>query len=353
MLLDWVSLYLPRGSEPAWIRAQWDRWGDRLCRYCPRTGTVRWESAAWDSVRSDSHQIAVQITGDTVRLQGSPARLWGDGDNTFPACEGSASVAASAERMIRAAADLAGVWLPHDRGLWHVTRVDVTRNFLLPSAADVRAALGFLRGTEGGRYRVSATAGETVYWGGKSRLRRAKAYLKGAQLRAWVAGFEKRREVCPVQYAPAVLDAADRLLRLELTLGAQWWRERAPCTWQEMGPEVLGEQWESFFGRMVGARCEATMLDQGLGLLSTFEAVAPTAARGRAAFRTWQVIKATGWEHARASMPKATWYKHLTIMRAAGLGDADLSAGHVIPLRRRPVEMVAVGSWAQVLARAA
>ena len=77
--------------------------------------------------------------------------------------------------------------------------------------------------------------------------------------------------------------------------------------------------------------------------------MAETEGKGRAAARTWAVIQSIGWQAARESMPRSTWYKHLKILRDAGLSDADVSAGHVVGLRRT-VHMRSVSNWASLQA---
>lgn len=227
-----------------------------------------------------------------------------------------------------------------DARLWTVTRCDVTLNYFLSSLADVRIALRELRSVEGGRYRVSQQADDTVYWSHLSRLRAGKAYAKGPHLKYLMSkpGHTGR------MYTEKEIELADRLLRLELRLGSQWWRERAGCPWWWMTWDKLSTQHNEFFGRMVGEgidmgsvdfveKCEKAAVEVGL-----------TEGQGRSAARTWAVISSTGWESARASMPKATWYRHLKIIRATGLGDADISAGRVVSLRRQVI-MSPVASW--------
>lgn len=67
-----------------------------------------------------------------------------------------------------------------------------------------------------------------------------------------------------------------------------------------------------------------------------------------AAFRTWRVIAVDGHQAAPASMTKATWYRHVKILRAAGLSWGDFAAGNVVPLRRKPLIMKPVTCWADM-----
>ncbi len=86
-------------------------------------------------------------------------------------------------------------------------------------------------------------------------------------------------------------------------------------------------------------------------LLEELEKVAPTPGRALAAHRTWAMVKAIGYELAKESMPRATWYLHMKYLRAAGLSDADIGAGNVLPFRRREICIASpVRSWAELRA---
>jgi II/X family phage/plasmid replication protein len=79
-------------------------------------------------------------------------------------------------------------------------------------------------------------------------------------------------------------------------------------------------------------------------------ACAKTEGQGKAAYGCWMMIKSEGWDRAREFFAKPTWYRHLKILRAAGLRDADISAGQVVPLRRRILEAQMCTSWDQLRA---
>ncbi|MBK5963692.1 hypothetical protein CCR95_06235 [Thiocystis minor] len=72
---------------------------------------------------------------------------------------------------------------------------------------------------------------------------------------------------------------------------------------------------------------------------------AKTSGQAKAAIGCWALIKAYGWEKAREMSSKPTWYRNLAVLRAAGLSDADLSAGTVVPFRRSLMEFQMVESW--------
>jgi hypothetical protein len=48
-------------------------------------------------------------------------------------------------------------------------------------------------------------------------------------------------------------------------------------------------------------------------------------------------------------MPRATYFRHLNLLRLAGLSDADLCAGNVLPFARREVVIAnPVTSWEEL-----
>lgn len=336
MLLDWITARVPLQHLTPEARESVQLLNDRVCCYCPKTGIVRYESSKWESVRSDSHQIVARAMSD-LWIQGSPARVIGDGDTVFGAgASRSLEIAAALQRMISFLSAQLGVELP-DASHWLVSRVDVTGNLLLGSIADVRIALSILRGVEGGRYRVSATAGDTVYWSNASKLRKGKAYAKGPHLRQLL----DKKTYTGRRYNEDELSFAERLLRLELTLGREWF---ARNPWQAVTAEKLTHEWNDYFGRMIGG----AEIVEDTDLRTRIIAAAETESRGKAAYGCWLMIQSEGWERAREAFSKTTWYRHLEIIRKAGLSDADISAGRVVQLRRRIIEAQLVNSWAAV-----
>jgi hypothetical protein len=347
-MIDWVSLHIDLEHLAPEVRDYLRTMTDRVCRYNPRTGEVEYDTGAWDSVRSDSHQLALKV-GSALYIQGSPARLFDpSGLNVF----GPNDLLECARRMIWAVSVQIGHGLPpvqsvdsRGRALWTVTRVDVTRNYVLGSLADVRSALSVLRGCEGGRYRVSQQAGDTVYWSHRSRLRAGKAYAKGPHIR-----YQMQRGQIP-QQPDDDLALYDRLLRLELRLGSQWWRRWADGPsgyrpWWDASPDILLSCHDDYFGRMIGDVEIAAMSD----ISERVYQVAPSEGQARSALACWAVIQSMGWQSARDTYPPRTWYRHLRILRDAGLSDSDLSAGRITELRRRVLDLVEVSSLAELRA---
>jgi len=328
-LIDWLTLRLTPDRIPDALRAALQSRVGHVIAVNP-DGSIQWQKPMRESIRSDSHQITVEI-GYFLRVFGSPARAV-YGNNVF----GSGDPRTCALDMLAFAARHTGLEFPIEG--WDCTRIDVTHNYDLRSPAEVRQALSALRMAEGGHYQVR-TAAETVYWGSpRSGLRAGKAYAKGAHLR-----YQQKKELCTVN--DEELRLSDRLLRLEMSLRAQWFRERAGKRWDQFTEQELDRLHEDYFGKLIGT-IEVTKMDD---LLQRLEKVAPTHGQALSAFRTWSLIKSIGVEETKASMPKATWYRHRAALFAAGLSWSDFRAGNVVQLRRVPLVLdQPVRSWEEL-----
>lgn len=337
MLLDWVSFRIPLVEFGKDQIQQLRLLTDRIVRFCPKTGDVRYETCAWESIRSDSHQLSFQVGSSDLRIQGSPARVCNDGDAVFGS--GSSSrldLRGSIKAMTLHASKVLSVILPSSVN-YTVTRVDVTGNLLLGSLTEVRDALRILRDCEGGRYRVSQQAGDSVYWSHRSRLRSGKAYAKGPHLEYLTNSSKYTGRI----YTPSELSLSQNLLRLELKLGREFFSRN---DWKTMDADFFKKQWNEYFDRMIGDSEMKTDND----LKQRIFTVAPTEGRAKAAYGCWLLIQSEGWERARESYPKPTWYRHLGILRNAGCGDADISVGRVVPIRKKIFEARLISSWSQL-----
>lgn len=371
MLIDWVTARVPIEFLTDEARQKALTLGDRIQRYCPLTGDVRYESIAWDSIASDSHQINIRASGHDFWIMGSPARIMGDGCAVFGSHSSTRlDLLGCVDAMRLFVMHHVGIELPADLTNWTVSRVDVTENLLLDSLTEVRDALRILRDCEGGRYRVSQQAGDTVYWSQKSKLRKGKAYAKGPHLTYQMGrtGYSGR------QYTRDEITAANRLLRLELTLGREFWNR---TDWRTCNAESLRMQWHDYFDRMIGGAEVTTDNDLKQRIAAAAQVInerefekalsnwrdrlVQALALGkeqppkpclrnpdnssRSAYGAWLLIQSEGWERAKDAFTKTVWYRHLQILRAAGLGDADISAGKVVPFRRKVLEARAISSW--------
>jgi II/X family phage/plasmid replication protein len=222
---------------------------------------------------------------------------------------------------------------------WQCRRIDVTFNYRMQSLQQVRQALREFRKGDGTRQKASVPKGDTVVWGQGSDLISGKAYAKGPQLR-----YLQKRRKDGFEVADDTLDLADSLLRLELSLRSRWFR-RLKTNWFDLTTEQLTKFHADYFGKFIG-KIEVT--DMGT-LLQELEKVTPTKGRALAAHRTWALIKSIGYETTKESMPKTTWFAHVAYLRAAGVSQADLMTGNVIPFRRDTISLgQAVTSWEEL-----
>jgi len=360
MLVDWVTAYVSMDTIGSDYWQKLRLLTERVMRFKPSEvshgsddcfflidrDSVVYETAAWESVRSDSHQIAFRVGSDALWIQGSPARLCGSGDAVFgEGASAALDLSGCVQRMAAFVSQKLDIPLSFADSCWNVTRIDVTGNLLLDSLESVREALRILRNCEGGRYRVSQQAGDTVYWSHKSRLRSGKAYAKGPHIRYQL----KKEDYSGRIYNMDEQKLIDRLLRLELKLGAQWLRERAGVPWFLLTRQDLIKEWESYFFRMIGD----SAMTKNDDVRQRINAAASTPSRAASAYACFLLIREHGWETAKSLHSKPTWYRHLKVLRDAGLGDADISAGNVVSFRRRIIESQNVESWSHLFSLAA
>lgn len=336
-MIDWITFRIPyeQFRTQTWVNLL--SMADKVIRIEKHTGNVLYEISAWDSIRSDSHSITYRVGTDALWIQGSPARIMGDGDAVFGS---ESSSAMSLYGCVRAMAEYVfrNAQVEDQINLYQaiVSRVDVTQNILLDSLTHVREALRILRGTEGGRYRVKQTSGDTVYWNSSSKIKKSKAYAKGPHLQYLM----NKKDYNGYQYTSEEIELANRLLRFELTLGSHFF-SRNKSKWYEIQPGELFELWSEQINRMVGDMNTTT--DESLKEKIYKEA--PTSGQGKSAYCTWAIIKNEGWEKARDMHSARTWYRNLAILRKAGLGDSDISCGNIVLFRRRIIECQIVDSW--------
>ncbi|MBS0356648.1 MAG: hypothetical protein JSR83_22410 [Proteobacteria bacterium] len=341
-MIDWMTLRYPLAKLPPAIQDRVLSALGRITCVSP-DGEIRWEKPVLDldALRSDTPGLCWTVTGGAdgemrLTIGASPAFIT-YGNNVF----GSSEVRECAGVLTRFASKCLASILPpaHE---WECRRIDFTENYALSSKREVKQFLRQLITADAGRAKATSGGGDSVYWNKGSDLRKGKGYGKGDQLRKLVN--DRKAEI-----SDDLLELADRLARLELTLGARWFRRLAEegRNWWDLTTEELQKQHEQYFERFIGKQ-EVT--DMGM-LLEELEKVAPTKGRALAAHRTWAMIKAIGYELARESMPRATWFLHLKYLRAAGLSDADIGAGNVLPFRRREICIAQpVRSWAELRA---
>jgi len=347
LLIDWLTLRVPLCSvgKDVFDRVQ-DCLGSVVCT--DAYGVVKWEKRQLDvdKLRSDSQGLywAAQSDGksDYLVIAASPASL-ASRVNVF----GHLNIRQGAEALRAVAMKALKSILP-PLEVWQCRRVDITGNYVLPDADSVRQALRQLLNTDGVRRKASSTprGGDTVYWSPTSDLSKGKAYHKGAHLRLLL----RKGKIDKSDISPEQLDLSDRLLRLEHSRCARWFRrfEQAGGKWLSLTVEALQHLYNEFFGPLVGG---LEVKDMGRSsIVNQIEDQAKVShQQALQAFATYRNIKADGFEETKASMSRSTWFRHIRYLRAAGFSDAQLCAGNVLPFQAvRIVLAKPVSSWADI-----
>ena len=344
MLIDWLTLRIKLDSTLGQFLLDriLDCMGYTFC--VDSDGREKWRkhSLDIDKLRSDSQGLYWSITADGqsqryLTVGASPSSVENEGLNVF----GSTDIEHCATVLIRHAGKALESILP-DWTKWQCRRLDITANYDMGNTAQVKQALRILLGTDAPRRKSNSDnqGGDTVYWNPTSDLQAGKAYHKGAHLRMQC----RRGNLC---LDDETLELADNLLRLELKLGARWFRRYEDRDdWHTLTTYELTEIHHKFFNTLIGGGVE--VYDMGT-LLQELEKVCSTKGRALAAHRTWALIKTIGRDQTMCSMPKSTWALHTKYLRAAGLSSADLCAGVVIPFRRQQLVLRSpVMGWADI-----
>lgn len=346
LLIDWLTLRFP--LDGGLCEAVKDRIKGAMGRVMciDADGAMKWEKGVLDidALRSDAQGVFWQIQLDGTRewlvIGGSPASAE-FGCNVF----GHLHIRRAAEMLIRRASQELKAVLPRVE-LWQCRRIDITGNYALPDAASVKTALRQLMHSDSARRKASnhRRGGDSVYWSPTSDIKRGKAYHKGPHLEKLV---REGKLSIPAEW----LDLSQRLLRLEMSLCSRWFRRNASSggNWLNWTTEDLAGLHREFFGPLVDG-VEVSDMNRIEIQKRIEEANGITEGRAKAAFRTLRDIEENGFEVARESVSRSTFFQHLKYLRAAGFTDADLHrtkpAENVIPLRRvRVVLAEPVASW--------
>lgn len=299
-------------------------------------GEVSWRKFERESVRSDSHQVTVEMTGDLI-IYGSPARV---GLKTIDNVFGSGDPLECAQRMIDFVCMVKGIGLPAAKS-FSCTRMDITHNYDLGSLDNVMSALEELRHVKGGRYQVKTSA-ETVYWSPKSAYRSGKAYSKGNHMR--FLAEKGRAHITQEQHAKC-----DQLIRLELKLARHYFRKILKKPWYELTERDLDIEHDNYFSQFVGDVEVSEMTDFETLLKNKAVELGYKEGQGKQAALSWCCIRSDGHEYWKERCAKSTYYRHLKILFAAGLSWADFAARNVIPIRKRRIVIdKPVTSWAEI-----
>lgn len=342
LLIDWLTLRIPL-THSRLSKVVHDRIRDCLgsLHHTDSNGELVWSKHVLDidKLRSDSVGLFWQVKGDGrdtyLVIGGSPASLE-HGINVF----GSLDIRHAATVMIRAAMrEFHAVLPPLEQ--WQCQRIDITGNYGLPDYESVKSALRMLLLSDGSRRKPgSKRDADSVYWNASSDLVKGKAYHKGPQLR-------KLAKEGKVKASDHQLDAADRLLRLECTKGARWFRRQreAGGKWWQMTAFQLWEEYKAFFGKLVQG-VEVKEMNRMEMVTKMMEVNGITEGRAEAAFTTLRNIREDGFDVVKGYVAESTFYRHLKYLRAIGVTDADMHTAKILPIR--PVKIVLaqpVGSW--------
>lgn len=328
-MLDWLTLRIDISKLPESVIYKLRSLASRLFKINPE-GAIEWESYCWESVRSDTHQVCVRI-GSDLWIQGSPARV-GQLNNMF----GSLDIRYCAHKMIHFAQTYLELDALPEIEHWVCSRIDITRNYEMASAAEARQVLAVLKQTPDARQKISyEPAG--LYSGKGSSLQVGKVYLKGQDAR-------RMQRAGKATYTEEELAKADKIVRAELALRRhriRRLREEQGIHWHELSPDHLlnmhTEYFEEFFSEMEIADMS--------NILEKLMKIAPTEGRARAAYDCYTRIRLIGYEQAKVSYSKTAWYRHIGFLKAIGMSRADLNSINVVPLRKRAIELKPVRHW--------
>lgn len=347
LLIDWLTLRLPVRQLPPILQDRLFEHLDSVAAFVlDRAGQpkeIRWETKRlnFDALRSDAPGLYFTVTyvGNVAwfYLGASPASLTGD-CNVF----GSLDICAGAEALIdRARKSFSCFLAPAEE--WELVRMDITGNYGLPDAANVKTALRTLLQTDSARRKATSAkgGGDTVLWSPTSDRFAGKAYHKGPHLR-----YLQEKE--QIDLPPHLLDLADRLLRLEMRVGSRFFRElqMRGCKrhgalqgrhWTTFTPADLAAMHRDFFGPLVdGVEVRDMGRVESIKLIAAANGI--TESQAKSAYGTYRAIKDSGLDEVRASMSERTFYRHKKYLLTAGYSDADLCMGNVVQFR--PIRIV-------------
>lgn len=336
MLIDWMTLRHPLRTLPESVKEKMLSCMGSICYYASDR-KVRWEKGVMDldALRSDTTGICYQFQGDAdgafhLAIGASPAALEHT-CNVF----GSDDILHCARVLVRTASKALDTILP-DPLAWDLRRLDVTENYLLDSASDVREALRcMLNADVSRRSRAMSAGGDTVEFFRGSAIMAGKAYHKGPQVR-----YLLKRKKLPFASVPGTdLALLDRVLRLELKLAREFWKRREKsgecANWWEMTPTELTQIHHDFFRRFIGS-VEVTDMDS---LTLALEKICPSKRQAASVLKTWALIQELGYVRVRDSglMSDRTWAYHLKYLKEAGLSFSDLGSGEILQFRRKNI----------------
>lgn len=224
-MIDWVTAKLPcRNTIHNGGVVKFDK-----------DGGIEWLTQSWLPVQG-SHQASIvvkSITDNTIQVSGNPTK-WLQGHNLFGTNDLKWLMKAFFSSLHEVLCD-DGINPTIDQldlveeGEYTVSRVDINETWHLNSQAEVMA---WIR-SAGDKISLSRRGrgvfdGDTLYWGKDSKYTKLKCYSKGDEINSKKSNFPKELRT------PAMLDYADKALRLELTVcsrALREWEINRPCVW--------------------------------------------------------------------------------------------------------------------------
>lgn len=310
-----------------------------------------------DSVRSDFQGMVWSITSNGkekfLNIGASPAFLeFGRnifGSLNYQHCK--KVLIDYAKRVLPSVLLFSSEWLPR--------RIDITQNYSMQSHYQVKEALHILRSCDGTRQKAT-TRSDSVYWGAGSSYRQGKAYDKYTQ------SIELNRIASKLNksalYDQNELDLLRPIIRLEMSLGRQFFDEHLKKLVHDektgfkkyQGESFITEQFlinqhNDFFGQFIGLG-EVTDMDE---LMQKLKDIAPSDGLARSSYDTYLRIKSNGYEFTKASMSKASFFRHTRYLKLAGLTQSDLTSAMIVPLKKRRIDLNPVDTWQQLQERKA
>jgi hypothetical protein len=317
-VIDWLTLRLAEPHLPARTLLRLRNSQDVLARFTG-DGAVTWRGSPRQDLCHGIYKLHWRLNGHGLEISGSPARV-SLTNNVF----GDRDPRRSALNMVRFFEEHARVALSPNVVEWKCSKLAVTLNYALQSADDVKRALRGL--AVAGGPRNMSTEGDTVYWNRRSKTRSGMAYHKGPELahtiaKGLAAGCNDQLTFC------------QRILRLELTLGAQFWRERARQPWHQWSAEELEAENRRYFATMIAAVTTVAPSDA----FERLREVTGSKTMALAVYHTLLEIQADGLDIVRSRMAPSTFHKHKKVLFRSGMTWADLHQQS--PRIRQPLEI--------------
>lgn len=327
-MLDWMTLRLDASLLPENIRQVLKENTARILKI-DKDGNLEWESAARESISSDSHQITIKF-GSTLEIMGSPARVI-RGNNVF----GSLSIRRCFKDMVLFVQRHFGIMFPLKIEQWKCTRIDITRNYAMGDYQSVLQAIDALKMVNVGRQKATHYD-TTIMWGKGSSLHNGKAYAKGPDLKRNV---NKKKAFCTEEE----LEKAYQLLRLEYSLRRHM-IERYFDTglkWYDYSEAFLIELHDRYFSQFI-SEIEVVDMDNVLELLlknvGDGKNQVPTERQAHNAYDCYMRCKTMGKQVAKGTYRSTrTWFHHLKNLKNSGIYEVDLQPNNVVPLKRRQI----------------